>query len=176
MHPELRRLEAELRAGQTRIDLAEKRFYPDIRVMAGYNSLWDETQKQWTIGASINIPFSRDKYQAGLVAARAKAMQTRWQLQDRRNYLLANLEQTRAEVEESVRVIRLYRDKLVPLAEENLSATLADYQAGLGDFLNVITAEDEKLKTELSLEQYYAGYLQRLAALEQWSGASATDY
>jgi outer membrane protein TolC len=169
-HPDLHRLEAEHASARTGIDLAEKRFYPDIRVMAGYNSLWDESEKQWTIGASINVPLDRDKYNAGLAAARAKATQIRWALQDKRNELLAQLELARSEVEESIAVIRLYQEKLIPLAEEKLNASLADYQSGSSSFLNVITAEDEKLNAELALKRAETDYLRRQASLERWIG------
>jgi cobalt-zinc-cadmium efflux system outer membrane protein len=177
-HPDLHRLEAELAGDQASIGLAEKKFYPDIRVMAGYNSLWDESQKQWTIGASINVPLDRDKYRAGLSAAKAKATQTRWALQDKRNELLAQVEQARSEVEESIAVIRLYRDKLIPLAEEKFTVSLADYQSGLSSFLNVITAEDEKLKAELTVRRAEADYIRRQATLERWLGTTPdiTEY
>jgi len=169
-HPELMRLQAELRAGEARIDLAEKRFFPNFKIMAGYNSLWDQGDKRWTIGAAVNIPFDRKKYNAELRAARSKAMQLRWRLADRRNRLLADMEQARAQVGESVRVIQLYRDRLVPLAGESLDAAVAEYRAGQKDFLNVITAEDKKLATELGLERARADYLRRLAELERWTG------
>jgi outer membrane protein TolC len=169
-HPELKRLHAELQASQTRIELAEKRFYPNFQFMAGYNSLWDQSDKEWTIGASINIPLDRSKYDSALDAARASAMQARWQLVDRRSRLLADLERARAEVSEAVDQVELYRSRLVPLAEESLVAARADYRSGLRDFLNVITAQEKKLIAELGLERAHANYLRRLAELERWTG------
>lgn len=171
-HPVLKRLEANLEGSDASIGLAEKKYYPDIKLSAGYNSLWDEDDKRLLFGASINLPFDQDKRDAALDAAKAGKMKVRWQLIDRRNQLLADLDRTYAEVLESKDVIKLYRDKLVPLAEENLAAAEADYRAGAGDFLNVISAENQKLKTELRLERACANYIRRLAELERWTGAS----
>ena len=169
-HPELKQLAAEQQASKARIGLAEKKFYPDFKLMAGYNNLWDESDKQWTIGASINLPFDREKYNAALGAARAGSMKTRWHLIDRRNRLLADLARSRAEVIESVQTIQLYQDRLLPLVDENLRAAEADYRAGIGDFLNVITAENRKLETALRLERTRSDYVRRIAELERWTG------
>jgi outer membrane protein TolC len=77
-----------------------------------------------------------------------------------------------AEVLDSIDVINFYSNRLVPLADENLAAAEADYRAGAGDFLTVITAEERKLTTELRLQRAYANYLRRLAELERWTGGS----
>lgn len=170
-HPELERLQAERAASEAREGLAEKDFYPDFRVTTGYNSLWDEQEKRFTVGASINLPLDRSKYRAALDAAQAGANRARWQLQDRRAQLLAELQRARAELAEARDVITLHEERLLPLARENLAAAETDYRAGAGDFLNVITAENQKLATELGLERARADYARRLAELERWTGA-----
>jgi outer membrane protein, heavy metal efflux system len=171
-HPVLKRIEANLNANEAAIGLAEKRYYPDFKLLAGYNSLWDESDKRLLFGASINLPLDRDKRNASLDAAKAAKMKTRWRLIDRRNQLLADQERSYAEILESIDVINLYSNRLVPLADENLSAAEADYRAGTGNFLNVITAEKQKLTTELRLQRAYANYLRRYAELERWTGGS----
>ncbi len=171
-HPVLKRIEANLNTNEAAIGLAEKKYYPDFKLLAGYNSLWDENDKRLLFGASINLPLDRDKRDAALGAAKAAKMKTRWRLIDRRNQLLADQERSYAEVLESIDTINLYSNRLVPLADENLSAAEADYRAGAGDFLNVITAEKQKLTTELRLQRAYANYLRRLAELERWTGGS----
>jgi outer membrane protein TolC len=73
-------------------------------------------------------------------------------------------------VSEAQDTIANYQDELVPLAAEYLEAALADYQSGDGAFLNVITAEQRKLETELTSARVRADYVRRLAALERWTG------
>ncbi len=177
-HPELMRIRAQLDSTQAKIELAEKDFYPDFKLLAGYNSLWDEYEKRWIIGASINIPLNRSKYQAQLNSAKANAKELHWSLIDRRAQLLANLKRAHAEVNESIRIIDLYQERLVPLANENLQVAEADYRSGAGDFINVTTAENEKLTTELRLARAQADYIRRVAELERWSGVklSSGDY
>jgi len=171
-HPELKQAEAQLQASRSRVGLAEKDFYPDLGLNIGYDSFWDDEDQRFSVGASINIPLNRSKYRALRDAAQANALRSQWRLIDRRARLLAALGRARAEVAESVDVIALHHDQLEPLAQDNLSAATADYRAGAGDFLDVITAENRKLMIELGLARAQANYVRRLAELERWTGGA----
>ncbi|SFL17629.1 Outer membrane protein TolC [Nitrosomonas aestuarii] len=171
-HPEFSQLNAQISAGESRITLAEKAFLPDFQVGMGYNSLWDDADKRTTFGVSINIPLDRSKRKSVLNQARADTRRAEWLLVERRAELLADLAQARAEVIEAQSSVALYQDKLVPLAEEYLESAIADYQSGAGGFLNVITAEQRKLTTDLAHARARADYVRRLAELERWTGAS----
>lgn len=169
-HPELAQLEARISASVSRITLAEKAFYPDFQVGVGYNSLWDDVDKRPVFGVSINVPLDRSKRRSDLGRAQAEKRRAEWTLVERRAELLADLTQARAEVVEAQSSVALYRDQLVPLSAEYLEAAIADYQSGSGAFLNVITAEQRALSTELALARARADYARRLAELERWVG------
>jgi outer membrane protein TolC len=169
-HPELKGLQAQLEASRSRVALAEKQFYPDLELRAGYDSFWDQDEQRFSLGVGITVPWNRSKYQALNDAAQADAMRAHWELIDRRAQLLAALARARAEVAETVRVIELHHDLLAPQAQDNLSAALADYRAGAGDFQNVITAENRKLMVELQFARAQADYVRRLAELKRWTG------
>ena len=171
-HPELLRLNAEIAASENRVTLAKKAFYPSFQVGVGYSSLWDETDKRPVFGVSINVPFDRGKRRSELDQARAEMRRTQLSLSQRRAELLAALATARAEVIEAQSSVALYEDKLFPLATEYLQAAIADYQSGTGGFLNVITAEQRKLETDLELARARADYVRRLAELELWAGGS----
>lgn len=169
-HPELARLDARISAGASRITLAEKAFYPDFQVGVGYNGMWDDPDQRPMLGVSINIPLDRSKRRSDLGRAKADKRHAEWALVERRADLLADLAQAWAEVSEAQDAIANYQDELVPLAAEYLEAALADYQSGSGAFLNVITAEQRKLSTELAAARVRADYVRRLAELERWAG------
>jgi len=171
-HPDLARLDAKILAANSQITLAEKAFFPDFQVGVGYNSLWNDTDKRFLIGASINIPLDRGKRKSELSRARAEERRVKLSLIERRANLLADLAQARAEVLEAHESVELYNDKLVPLATEYLEAAIADYQSGTGAFLNVINAEQRELNTALALARTRADYVRRLAELERWTGGS----
>ncbi|QMU61286.1 MAG: TolC family protein [Gammaproteobacteria bacterium] len=170
LHPELKRIDAQVAANTARIDLAEKDFYPDLQFFAGYNSLWNAHDKRPIVGVSINVPFDRSKRKAALSQAKANEHSLKMKLVDQRAQLLGELARAYAETIESSEAIELYEDSLVPLANEYLSAALADYESGAGSFLSVITAEQKKLITEEALERNRANYFSRVADLERWTG------
>lgn len=171
-HPDLARLEAQVSASNSRVTLAEKAFYPNFQVGVGYNSLWDNADKRPIFGVSINVPLDRSKRRSELSRTQADTRRAEWSLVERRATLLADLAQARAEVFEAQASVALYQNQLVPLAAEYLEAALADYQSGSGAFLNVITAEQRQLSTDLALARARADYARRLAELERWVGGS----
>jgi outer membrane protein TolC len=171
-HPELMRLDAEVASAENRAVLAEKAFYPDFQLRAGYNTLWDQSDKRALIGVSINVPLARAKREAELGRASAETRRAERTLANHRAELLAELARTRAEVVEAVATIELHEREIVPLANEYLDAALADYQSGTGAFLNVVTAERRLLATELALERARADYLRRFAELDRWAGGT----
>jgi len=174
-HPELSRLDAQILASQSRVTLAEKAFYPDFKLGVAYNGVMDDTDKRPLIGVSINLPLDRSKRRADLGRAQADTRRAEWSLVERRAELLSDLAQARAEVLEAQASIVFFQTKLVPLATEFLEAAITDYQSGSGGFLNVITAEQRKVSTDLELARARSDYVRRLAELERWVGGSIVD-
>ncbi|HUF73661.1 MAG TPA: TolC family protein [Gammaproteobacteria bacterium] len=169
-HPELRQLDAEIAGAENRAELAELAFRPDFQVRAGYNTLWDESDKRPVIGVSINVPLARSKRRAEQSRAEAETRRAQSLLADRRAVLLGELARARAEVEEAAAIVDLHERELLPLADEYLAVALADYESGSGAFLNVMTAEDRLLSIRLAGERARADYLRSLADLERWAG------
>ncbi len=170
-HPELRQVRAHIRASSDQLKLAEKAFYPDFRVSTGYNSLWDNVDKRWTVGVSINLPLDYgSKRSAAVDAARADARRAQWQLTDRASQLRSEIDASRAAVVAQANIIHLYDGQLLPLANDNLDAAVANYRGGGGAFINVLDAERQKLRTEEGLARAKADYLRARAVLERWAG------
>ena len=79
-----------------------------------------------------------------LSKAKANERSLQMQLVNQRALLLGDLARTYAEALESAEAVELYENSIVPLANEYLSAAIADYQSGTGSFLSVITAEQKE--------------------------------
>lgn len=174
-HPSLRRLAAEVDAQESEVVLANKAFYPDFQVGIGYNELWDEPDKRASVGLSISLPLDRSKRHAQLDSARAQVQRTQWELTEQRVQLLADLAEARAQLVEMRETVQLYNEQLVPLVDEYLESAISDYSSGNGAFLNVVTAEQRQLSTELGLARAQADYARARAALEHWVGGSLPE-
>jgi len=173
-HPQLQRLQSQLAMQEAEVELARLDAYPDLSVRAGYNSLWRDADLRGTVGISFTIPLDQRKRRAAVDEAEAGRIRSRMLLDEQRMRLQQQLVSAHAAVEESLHALRLYQDRLLPLAREIRTASLADYRSGSGAFINVIDAEQERLRTELALLRARADYLRHLAELRQYTdGARA---
>ncbi|HJS89753.1 MAG TPA: TolC family protein [Steroidobacteraceae bacterium] len=174
-HPQLEELAAEERAAQARQQLAEKERFPKFGVSAGYNSMWADPAMRPMVGLSITVPLDQGKYRAAIDAAHAEARRAASTLEDQRASLLADLSADYASVREAQQSVALYRDELVPLARSTLEVARAEYGSGRGDFLNVLTAEQHRLDTELALARMQSQYFRALAELDRASGGGLLE-
>jgi outer membrane protein TolC len=184
-NPELRALDFELESAKSRVELAKKKFYPDIGVgvdwiqtdgarMAGTR---DSGKDPVVMMFSMNLPIWRDSYKAAEIQAKANVRKTRQQKTEMENTLIARVERVLYDFEDSERKRRLYGDILVPKAQELVSASESAYQGGTIDFLSLIDAQRTLLKYELLRERAATDNQQKLAELEMLIGVelSTTD-
>ncbi|MDO9168195.1 MAG: TolC family protein [Methylobacter sp.] len=171
LRPELKAQAARIQASKTQTELAHKEFYPDISLTAGYNSLWDNTDKRFTVGMGINLPLDQSKRHAAQDEARARMKQAEWKSIDLVAKIREEVQIAYDRADESRHVFQLYKNKLLPLADENIDAAKADYQAGKGDFLTLISSEKNRMQTQLQTEQALADTHRRIAELESAVGS-----
>lgn len=170
-YPMLQSLDARLAAGRDQIALAHKNNYPQFELMAGYNAIMDAPAKRLTVGVSINIPFGGN-HRGELGEANARVRETQARIEQARSQLLGDLDQAYASATRAEKTIRLYEDKLLPLIHLNLQAAEADYAGGNGDFLKVITAQQQYLIAKLELMRARADLFTQLATLDYQTGGA----
>ncbi|MEO8803011.1 MAG: TolC family protein [Rudaea sp.] len=170
-YPMLQSLDARLAAGRDRIALAHKNNYPQFKLIAGYNSIMDLPAKRLTVGVSINIPFGGN-HRGELGEANARVLEAQAKLEQARSQLLGDLDQAYASATQADATIRLYAGKLLPLIQLNLQAAEADYAGGNGDFLKVITAEQQDLIANLELVRARTDLFTQLASLDYQTGGA----
>ena len=170
VRPELKVLAATIAAAKSQSELAIRDNYPDISLKAGYNSLWENSSKHFTVGIGFNLPLFQAKHRAAENEALAQIKQSEWQKVDFIARLREEIQLSYDRTDESVHVLNLYRDKLLPLAEETLNAAKTDYQSGKGDFLSLISSEKNFMQTQLELEKALADTHRRFAELESAVG------
>ena len=181
-NPQLEAKEFELAAAESRIELAKKRFYPEL----GVGVDWIDTDEARMAGVSdsgkdpvilmfsMNLPIWRNSYRAGELQARARARGVRHEKQDLENGLAAKVERALYGFEDSGRKVMLYGDVLVPKAGELVGASETAYTAGTIDFLSLVNAQQTLLQYQLQLERTKANNQQRLAEIEMLVGADLT--
>jgi len=184
-NPELRVLDFELELAKSGVELAKKNFWPDLGVGIDWidtggavgSGVKDSGRDPIFLTFSLNLPLWRDSYKASKLQAEANVGKTLYQKTEMENTLVARAERALYDFADSDRKVGLYRDILIPKAQELLSASETAYQAGTIDFLSLIDAQRELLKYELLHERAGADNAQKLAELEMLAGVelSAVD-
>ncbi len=132
--------------------------------------LLESGKDPWIINAKINIPLWFGKNAARKREARARHKQAQFDLLETGNRLTALTERALFDYEDALRKTGLYRDGLVPKAEQSLNAAYTAYQAGETDFLNILDAQRQLLNFQLAFERAKTNLAMSAARLEMISG------
>jgi outer membrane protein TolC len=177
-NPELRALDFELAAAKSRVEVAKKKFWPDVGVgldwiqtdEARMSGISDSGKDPVVLMFSMNLPIWRESYKAAERQAKANVRKVSHRKTEVENTLLTQAVQVLYDFEDSNRKARLYGDTLIPKAEELLQASEVAYQGGTVDFLSLIDAQRTLLKFELQHERAVTDNQQKLAKLEMLAG------
>lgn len=170
-HPDLITISTDIKVKHTQSDLVALDYYPDLKLSLGYNSLWNDTDKRFNMGIAINIPLNQPKLRAVEQQAKANSQQAHWQKIDLKAHITEKLSIAYARVEESLHLLQLYQQQLLPLASEDLTAAEIDYQSGQGTYLTVLNSKKSQLQTQLHTAQSISNLYQHFAELEQATGS-----
>lgn len=174
-NPDLKAVDFLAEKEKKNIDLARKNFFPDITLgletidtgQALNPATTPDSGKDPIVASlSINLPIWWGKYRAGEREALARYEAYRDDRTDKENRLEADLKLAVYKYQDAERKINLYRDTLVPKAEQSLEVSLQAFQTGLGNFLDLIDSIRTLLEFQLAFERAYADQAQRLAEIE----------
>lgn len=182
-NPNLRALERVINSKRAGERLAGKQSMPSFSIGVDYiqtgeainPDLSESGKDPWMIGASLSLPIWFGKNSARKKEAKAQRRAAEYNLRDTENRLIAVTKQLLFEYADALRKTRLYRDGLVPKAEQSLNAVFAAYQAGETDFLNVLDAQRQLLDFQLTVAREQSRLATKRAQLEMLSGTELSD-
>ncbi len=177
-NPKLLAQDFDIVSAKAGIELAKKKFYPDL----SFGLDWIQTDDAIMSGVkdsgkdpiiamlTINLPIWTESYKAAEIQARTQTRILSAKKEQSQNDMIAQFEKSQYEYEDSIRKMSLYEDTLIPRAQEMLEASETAYQAGTVDFLSLIDAQRTLLEFKLSYEREYTRNMQKMAALEMLTG------
>jgi cobalt-zinc-cadmium efflux system outer membrane protein len=183
--PELQGRLAAVARDEKAIELARKRFYPNITLGLTYMDM-EKTNAQSPKTASgspnvglfvaFNLPVYRDKYRAGVCEAkeRATADAKLYEAQEDEAYSEIQELMTQAKVQQSV--LTLLRDSILPRTKKSFDLARSDYAESNVDFATMQSALREVLQVQLQIAQVEAELAKALAALERAVGAQINQH
>ena len=173
-NPTLQARQAQARAQSLGVELAGKRFYPDLTVSLDYIHIGDRGENPLITMATVNLPLWRSAYEAKKRAAKLSHQAALQGLADEENRLVAELELALYKQRDAQSRRVLYQDSLLPKAELMLSVTQRAFAAGRSDFLAVIDAQRTLLAFQLAYERAHTDQALHWAEIEKLVGELAT--
>jgi outer membrane protein TolC len=184
--PLLSELDRRVAARERRVDLAWQSYLPDFVLGFEFIEVGPAVRNAAGVRASgsgddaaiakfgLSLPIWFGRYESQVSEARARLRAAELSRADAENALEASVTRALFDYRDAERKLRLYRDSLVPKAEQSLQATAAAYEAGNGDFLDVLDAERVLLEFHLARERALADRVTSFAELETLTGKTFT--
>jgi outer membrane protein TolC len=183
--PELQGRLAAIARDEKGIELARKRYYPNVTVGLLYQDM-QKTNAMTPLTASgvpnvgffvgFNLPIYRKKLAAGVFEAQARASANAQLYEADRDQVQRDVKDlfTQAKVQQNI--IDLLRRTNLPNSQQVLKTTAGEYRAGNVDYLSLISAWREVLQVELQIAQIEAELGKTIASLERAVGSQLNEY
>jgi len=173
--PELRALESSINKSERAVELAERnRKYPDFMVGLQYWFAPDQSPRHmYAPMVTLTIPFSpwtKGKHEYEVEEALAERQAARANLAAVKNMALFEVKEMSAKVEAAMKSIAIYRDGLLPQAEQSFQAAVAAYQTGGVNFMTLLDAQRTIRDVRMGYYKALVDYEQSRADLERAVG------
>jgi outer membrane protein TolC len=173
--PDLKALADRLMAEQASLALARKEFYPDVEVMAAYDTIMGNGPTRDLapqLGARVNLPFRHERRYAAVAEAEARISQRQAELARLIDQVHYQVQEAYEQVIESQEATGLYEESILPASSENVKAAQAAYLTGRTPFLSVIEAQRNQVMLRERAYETLADYFRRRATLERAVGGT----
>lgn len=181
--PEVEAAFLQIEKTEKRIDLARKQYWPDVTLSAGYvnvggrndpagllNPPPDNGKNIYSFSASVNLPLSRRKYDAGVLQATEEELAARDAYRDVVNETKRSIRSIQFRIQTRQEQISLFDGTLLPQAEQSLRSAEAAYTTGQLGVLDLLDSERMLLEVRLGLTQFQNEYMKGLAEMERVIG------
>ena len=172
--PEVQMARAKIDGEKSKLQLAQRAWIPDPALMVKGQRYNDAAQavSELDAGVSFTVPWvNPGKYSAGVREARANLAAAEQGLEREQKEALRLLRDQLAKIETFHHHVELFRDKLVPQAQQAFEATRLSYESGKATFLDWISAQRNLRDIEAMGREHLADYQVAVAELEAVVGA-----
>lgn len=197
-NPDLQRLKQRIERDRQGVELAKLAYWPDFTLgfewmsmqpraafvpppnpqtgmVPPVNRMSEAGSDNWAITLSVNIPLWIEKIEAGIREANSRRLATQHEYVAAKNRVDFEIEDALARVRAQQELANIFKNTIIPQAQQAYEVSRTSYSAGASDFLVVI---DNWQKWLMFTIQYHRalGELERsVADLEQAIGLSLSE-
>ncbi len=172
--PELATIAAQIQQAELKVGLARKGLSPGFTVGGGYMLMPEGSPRRNAYMAELSITLpgaNRQKHEAEIAAAQAEVASLRAELEAERASVGNEIQQALVRATAASRLLRLYRETLIPQTNSALRAAVAAYQNDRTDLLNLLESQNLILEVRTAHYRAAAEYDSAVAELERAVGA-----
>ena len=176
--PELREALATIVRDQRSVELARLNYYPDLTLGATWVDISSSGispvangRDAVLVGASINVPIYHKRLRAGVREAEAKAVSSARKYDSLKDQTQSEVKDLFAQATSQQELLQLFREEIIPKAQQALEQSISAYQVGKVDFLQMIDNWRDLLRFEITAQRVEAELRQSLASLARAVGA-----
>jgi outer membrane protein, heavy metal efflux system len=183
--PELQGRLAAIARDEKAIELARKRFYPNVTLGLTYMDM-QKTNAEAPRAASgspniglfvgFNLPVYHNKYRAGVAEAQERALADAKLFEAQRDETYTEIQDLMVQARVQQNVVTLLRDSILPRTRESLELARSDYAKSNVDYATVLSTLREVLQVQLQIAQVEAELAKSLAALERAVGCQINEH
>jgi len=161
--PEIKSRKRMVEAAETKILMAQKEYYPDFNITAGYFNRSGDFKDMWNAQATVNIPlYYKTKQEPAVLEAKASLAQVKQELEAVKLMISAAIQDNFSMIRSSEKLMDLYKNGLIPKNSQDVELALSGYATGRTEAIVVIT----RLKTLLDYEiLYWSQFVEREKAI-----------
>ncbi len=176
--PELQeRLHAIVRA-ERKQELARLNYYPDFNVGIGWQAITADSaispvtnsHDNVSLLVGVSLPIWRDKLNAGVREAENRMIESARRYDASRDDTFRLIRRLVVRADALGQQIDLFEGRIIPLAEQTLRVSTADYRVNKVDFQQILDNWSDLLNFHLQLTRFEADLNQTLASLERVVG------
>jgi outer membrane protein, heavy metal efflux system len=171
--PDLAALHARVEAEQNAVTVACKQAYPDVEVFGRYDTFWQPSNMadlRGQVGVSLNLPVYRGKLNAAVNEAIFRLNQRKSEYEARVLDVQYEVRSAVERMEESRQTVRLYAERMLPAAEQNVAVARSNYDVGKTTFLGLAQAQRQLIELREKQQAAMADDHRRRAELERAVG------
>jgi len=178
-NPALHGYDAQAEKAKSAASLAERNYFPDVTL--GLESIYTDRPRNnadmfnkgddpLIASIGINLPIWRSGRDAAVIESKEMLLAAHRGRQGKQDSLLADLELALFRYRDAGRRIELYKDTLLPRAEQAIEVSLQAYQSGKASFSDITETQKSYLELHLAYARALTDQAQRIADMEALTG------
>jgi outer membrane protein, heavy metal efflux system len=174
LSPEIQSKRKMVEGAEAKVQMAKKEYYPDFTVAASYFPRTQGLPDMWNLNATVNLPiYYKTKQRQAVAESTAGVSEAKRELSATQLMVASNIRDSYSMLSAADKLMKLYREGLVPKANQDVQLALSGYITGKIEALTAITRIQNLLDYDLL---YWSQLVERekaIARLHEFSGSES---